>query len=212
VVLDVRAIHPFLAVLVLCLVAACGEEPRTPQDTVALYLTRMGRDPMRVLPMLTDDFHRAHRMVFENTAELPWVVELKATPEAMRGDSDYQVERGRLGWLIAPSLVERVSWLFPKLDSLQLRWSGSDEEGDFARVRLEAFIPGEASADFVFTLRRRDADAPWRIDSARMVPGPPADARFACFLVAPDLDCVRFVRQGDPLRDGSSAEAASKPR
>ena len=98
-----RAIRPLLAATVLALVAACGGMPSTPQDTVALYLKRMGRDPMRVLPMLTDDFHRAHRMVFSNTAELPSGIVLKPETETMPDDPVAQTYRVRcLGLLQHP--------------------------------------------------------------------------------------------------------------
>ena len=192
----------FVPAVALTLLVACGGAPPGPQETVALYLARKGLDLMRVLPMLTDDFHRAHGMVFANTAQLPFGIVLDPDPEPIPDDPDYAAERGRLGWLTAPSLTDEVYRMFPKRKQLQLIWRGSGEEGHRAWVRLQARVPDEAPVDFVFRLRRRQASEPWRIDAVEMASGSSPSAQFIRFLISPNLDCLRFIRREAAVRGG----------
>jgi len=89
--------------------AACGGQPRTPGDVVALYFASLGRDPMRSLPITTEAFHRAHGLGPVTTAEA----------RAWRGGAQIEIA--------APERVDRA----------QLAWLAIQNRGEFARVASE---------------------------------------------------------------------------
>lgn len=184
-----------LAATVMLLCAGCAEEPSTPQATVGQYLKYLGRDPMRVLPLLSDDFHRAHGMLFANTARLPHGMAKDARIETAVEDSDYDVERHRLGWLMAPAHVDPIRAMMPRLRELQLAWLSSEQQADRAQVALRSWVEGDEPVDVVFRLRREDASSPWRIDGVDKAPSSSAYVRFSQYLLAPDLAGVRFIAQ-----------------
>jgi hypothetical protein len=183
-----------MTVLVLVLVA-CRDASRTPQETVGIYLHGMkAQDPMRSLALLTDEFHLAHGMVFANTADLSDEI-LWSLPESGEpGDREFAVERGRLGWLAAPSQMGRAHLMFPRLKEIQLGWLGEQVSGNRAVVRLRAWVEGAASVDLAFRLERRDEAAPWRIGAVDAEPDGSAEARFIAYVISPDIEAVRFIR------------------
>jgi len=197
-----RSLRSLFCSIVLVLVSACGGAPLTPEETVGLYLKGMkGKDPLRVLSVLTADFHRKHRMVFANTADLPDGIVLSRGQEGMSDDPEWAAERGRLGWLVSPLQGGRAFEMFPGLLEIQLGWGGSEVRGDRAQVRLRAWVPDDASVTFTFELERRAASEPWRIDAVDAESDSSPHARLIHYLIAPDLDDVQFIRQEAALRD-----------
>ena len=85
--------------------------------------------------------------------------------------------------------------MFAKRPQVRWIWVGSEERGLRAKVRLRAQVPGEARVEFVFGLRRPNVSARWRIDAARMQESAAPSAEFIRFLLAPNIDCLRFIHR-----------------
>jgi hypothetical protein len=181
--------------MTVLMMVACRDASRTPQETVGVYLHGIkGQDPMRSLALLTDEFHLAHGMVFANTADLPDEI-LWSLPESSGpGEREFAVERGRLGWLVAPSQMGRAHLMFPRLKEIQLGWLGEEVSGNHAVVRLRAWVEGEASAVLTFRLERLDAAAEWRIGAVDVQSDGSAEARFIAYVISPDIEAVQFIR------------------
>jgi hypothetical protein len=55
-----RAPHGLVVRVAIAGALSCGSPAADPADTVERYFDLLARDPVRTLPLLTDDFHRRH--------------------------------------------------------------------------------------------------------------------------------------------------------
>jgi hypothetical protein len=190
-----RWLNLFVGVIAPVLLVGCGKSLPTPQETVGLYLkNNMGKDPMRVLPLLTDDFHRHHQMVFANIADLPDDTVFDASRKLLEEDPEYAAESGRMGWLMAPALIGMAHHLFPGLKEIELYWLGSEVLDDGAAVGLRALVAEDTPVDFTFRLKRRAETEPWRIDVVETVSDSSTHARLISYLITPNIETVKFIR------------------
>ncbi len=192
----------WIALAALC-GTGCSAPARTPQETVGLYLKGLkGRDPMRTLQVLTADFHRHHGMIFANTARLPDGIELDQSMEGDTDDPEWAAERGRLGWLVAPSQSEAAYTMFPRLKHIQLGWQENQERGDRAAVKLRAWVEGETSVTFVFQLQRLSPTQPWKINSVAAQSDGTLNAYFIQYVISPNFEIMEFIRREAASRFG----------
>lgn len=122
--------------------------PGSPAAVVDAYFRALGRDPLRTLPLLTDDAHRRHGLLLADTAE-------RAAPPA-----GVPVSRHQVAWL---ALEKRESYRV-RADLLAVEPVAASQDGGRASVTVRVSAPGEPPFEQRFALQRQDAGSPWRID------------------------------------------------
>jgi hypothetical protein len=145
-----------LAAIVLVL-AGCGAPPATPTDVVRAYFASIAADPIRTLPLLTDDFHRRHALRVATAADARAVAERRA-PDAA-ADAPLAIDRHQMGWLAMlarPELARRVG-------ALAIRIGDATEQGDAADVAVHVEPRAGPPFEQRFALVR--TGAAWRIDA-----------------------------------------------
>lgn len=179
---------PILAAALL-LAVACGAPPRSPIETVRLYLDLLPRDPVRTLELLSDDFHRQHGLRFAEVGDQPFRADDgsdRAAPSRPE-DPDLELTRARFGWLTA--LTKRVFALQAHRFSHEL--GPPEVDGDRARVPIRVAERGRPPLDATFALAR-GADGRWRI--AAIERGEVADPDLIrAFVLAPDAELNRRI-------------------
>jgi hypothetical protein len=191
------------------LALACWRPPATPTDAVRAYFHALGEDPIRTLPLLTDDFHRHHGLRFEEAADSPFEsAEAIAALRSMAGDEaedpDYALTRARLGWVTAiakSAFIERV----PRFD---IRYLSEEISADGTRavVRVEVREFENPPVTLVYRLARDQERGGWLLDGIRIRGIVDHGTRLTAFLAAPDITGLRYVHRwlrgaGEQLRE-----------
>lgn len=140
----------------VCAALACGG-PQTPADTARAFLERVSRNPVHALPLLADDFHATHALRHSVPGDTGFLsrrpAPLPSDPAARRRE----LAAAQLGWLIAQ---KGAHVRFLDLEPIEER-----VEGDRASVAFRIRFDGAPSLVQRFTLARRDAGSPWRIEA-----------------------------------------------
>lgn len=169
--------------LVLLMTIACGE-PAGPEHVVDLYFSRLVRDPLGTLPLLSVEFHGSHglRVTTRKRAEsIRLGTDDDDTPGAPRPiETPGEVSRARLGW-VAIQKRTPVRELGGRLATETL---ATEIDGNAARVTVRVTPPGMPAFLQHFRLSRPGAGEPWQIDAIEQEKVVPA-SRAAALAAAP---------------------------
>jgi len=178
------------AALVLLVATACGAPTATPSDVVQSYFRALGRDPLRTLPLVTDDFHRRHALRVVTSAEAQ-AAGADRTAESAPGA--LALDRHQLGWLAIQSRPELARLLAAETT----RFGDARENGDAASVEV-AVAPRDAPGFAQRFALLRGADGAWRIDAIEQSGVVPANAA-AAFAAYPN-EAARRALAARPAR------------
>lgn len=164
-----------------CVALACGG-PQTPADTARAFLERVSRHPVHALPLLADDFHARHALRHSVPGDAGFLsrrpAPLPSEPAARRRE----LAAAQLGWLIAQKGM--------RVQLLDLAPIEEQVEGDRASVAFRIRFEGAPSLVQRFSLTRRDARSPWRIDAIEQEGVVPANLAQA-FALSPSHELRR---------------------
>jgi hypothetical protein len=178
------AAPPALALLLVAL--GCGAPDHEPAETVRHYLDALANDPIRTLSLVSDRFHSAHGLRFDEVGDQPFAT--KQAPSRRFDDDILELERARFGWLTV------LTKPFFAIQSERFTRDIEAEEIDGDRARVVVRVEGDArpALEILFQLIRGHSGAPWRIDAAE-VPEIEEGDLGAAFLVAPNATLHRRI-------------------
>lgn len=184
------------ALLLVAVILGCSAPDHEPSETVRRYLDAMANDPIRTLSLVSDHFHTAHGLRFDQVGDQPFATQ--PAPTRRFDDDSLELERARLGWLTV--LTKR----FFAIQSGRFTRSIVGEEIDGDRARVVVRVEGGKRPAFEIPLQlvRGGSNAPWRIDGADL-PKIADEDLGAAFLVAPNASLHRRI---DARRRGASRE------
>jgi len=182
--------------LALLMTIACGE-PAGPQHVVDLYFSRLARDPLGTLPLLSAEFHGSHglRVTTRKRAEsIRLGTDNDDTPGAPKPiETPGELSRARLGW-IAIQKRTPVRELGGRLATETLT---TETDGNDARITVRVGPPGMPAFLQYFRLSRPGTGEPWRIDGIEQEKVVPAN-RPAALAAAPSRVGIQaLVRTGN---------------
>lgn len=146
-----------LARIALLALVACGAPPRTPGDVVAVYFATLGRDPIRSLPLTTENFHRAHGLSIVTTSEARAWRGGAQLPDAAAPE---RVDRAQVAWLAIQNRAD-FARIAGELVATPL---STEEAGDVATVAVTVAPAHAPPFRQIFRLTREAPDSAWRID------------------------------------------------
>lgn len=176
---------------------ACGA-PDTPEATARAFLSRVSRDPIGTLPLLSEDFHGRHALRHSlpgasQTLLSRYAAPLPSEPVARRRE----LAAARLGWLI----LQRQETVGSNADFLELERLEEQVEGDRARVAFRIRLLDAPGFVQRFELVRRAPGARWQIDAIEQEGVSAANVANA-FALAPSTALLRraaeWQRHGAP--------------
>jgi hypothetical protein len=171
----------FVAVIALAL--GCAASHETPASVAQAYFDALESDPLRTLPLLTDEFHRRHGLRVATAADAQRGAAVDpATPLAL--------DRHQLGWLAILSrsgLAQRVSELATQIGDTR-------ESGNRSTVAVRVDPRDGPGFEQRFELARGD-DGIWRIDAIEQIGVARASAT-AAFAAYPNESARRALAAG----------------
>jgi hypothetical protein len=170
-----------LALALLLVALGCGAPNHDPAETVRRYLDAMANDPIRTLSLVSDRFHSAHGLRFEEVGDQPFAREQASVSSRRFDDDTLELERARFGWLTV------LTKPFFTIQSKRFTREIESEKIDGDRARVWVRVEGNArpALEVLFQLSRAHSDAQWHIDAAEL-PEIEEDDLGAAFLVAPN--------------------------
>lgn len=156
-----------LGLLLLVGALGCADTPPTPERVVLRYFDTIGRDPMRTLNLLSPAYHESHGLEVAALEGWSWGNQVLDLPEALPNpdlaplDATRGPDSAQLAWVMVQ--LERH---FRRLVH-QVKQSIVHEVvvGNRATVEVAVLPPAGLRFTQRFRLSRRNASAPWRIDS-----------------------------------------------
>jgi len=195
---NIAARHHCVTALLLALLMmiSCGE-PAEPQHVVDLYFSRLVRDPLGTLPLLSAEFHGGHglRVTTRKRAEsIRLGTDNADTPGAPKPiETPGDLSRARLGWLAIQKLTP-VRELGGRLATETL---ATAIDGNDARITVRVGPPGMPAFLQYFRLSRPSTGEPWRIDGIEQEEVVPAN-RTAALAAAPSFAGIQaLLRTGN---------------
>jgi hypothetical protein len=177
---------PTLVPTLLFLALGCGAPDHEPAEAVRRYLDALANDPIRTLSLVSDRFHSAHGLRFDEVGDQPFATK---PASSRRFDDDLlELERARFGWLTVltkPFFAIQSGRFTRDIESFEI-------DGDRARVVVRVEGDARPALEILFQLSRAHSGAPWRIDAAALPEIDEGDLG-AAFLVAPNATLHRRI-------------------
>jgi hypothetical protein len=149
--------------LALCAaVLACARPPADPTSVVERYFAYRSRDPLRLLLLLTPEFHRAHALTLDAWLRGPQGAALLASrSRAAPEPSPWTLWRAEASWLDAQEALH----VHEAASRLRVTLEASETNGERARVRSRVIGASGLPFTQVFQLVRSPETGDWRIDA-----------------------------------------------
>ena len=202
---------PVVLSLAACL--ACAPAPPDPVQVVERYFAWVGRDPVRVLPLLSDAYHRSHGLTVAKLENFSWGHRTYIDPERATGanpdlaavDAERGIDGARFAWLmiqIAPNFQQLAR-------QLEYQVVGSRVDGD--RATVDVRIGRAIGFRQRFELSRDPDVGRWRIDGATQE-GVVRSTSYLAFIAMPAEPMMRYVSNALGLDQGNRSYLRSRSR
>jgi hypothetical protein len=187
-----RAPRGLVARVAIAGALSCGSPAADPADTVERYFDLLARDPVRTLPLLTDDFHRRHALGVVTADEARRLARGERSGAAA-APAGAPVDRYQMGWLAVQSR-EPFRMLRDRL-AVTREAVEAGERTAVVTVRVE---PGaEPAFSQRFELVRAGPSDRWRIDAVAQLEVAPQSLP-AAFVAWPNETTRRRLEASRP--------------
>jgi hypothetical protein len=155
---------------------ACAAAPEEPSQVAKRYFRYRRNDPLRLLLLLTPEFHRSHGMTLDSYLRSPPGAALLASRSRTAPEpAPWTLDRAQVAWLDAQESLS----VQKAASRLRFTIESAEASGDRARVRSRVTGPSGPPFTQDFALVRDPASGVWRIESIEQAALDPSNLLWA---------------------------------